>query len=80
MGRFYVAFAAILIPFLIVNGVLTGLFLEEPVMWYNDKENLGIRLGTIPVENVFYGLLLLTMNVSIYEWLKARAGEYYSIY
>lgn len=80
MGRFYVAFAAILIPFLIVNGVLTGLFLEEPVMWYNDKENLGIRLGTIPVENIFYGLLLLTMNVSIYEWLKARAGEYYSIY
>ncbi|HEX5169808.1 MAG TPA: lycopene cyclase domain-containing protein [Cyclobacteriaceae bacterium] len=80
MGRFYVAFAVTLVPFFIVNGILTGSFIDEPVVWYNNEENLGIRIGTIPIEDAFYGLLLLTMNVSIYEFLKTRDGEYYSIY
>ena len=80
MGRFYLAFAIILIPFFIVNGILTGSFIDNPVVWYNNEANLGIRVGTIPVEDFFYGLLLLMMNVSIYEWLKIRDGDYYSIY
>src|SRR6187399_149007 len=45
MGRFYFAFAMILIPFFIVNGILTGSFIDQPVVRYNDAENLGIRLG-----------------------------------
>ena len=70
VGRFYVAFAVILIPFFIVNGILTGSFIEGEVVWYDNDENLGIRLGTIPLEDVFYGLLLLIMNVSLYEFLQ----------
>ena len=77
MGRFYVAFAVILIPFFIVNGVLTGSFIDEQVVWYNNNENLGIRLGTIPVEDIFYALLLLVMNVSVYEWFRLRKEGYY---
>lgn len=80
MGRFYLAFAIILIPFFFVNGILTGSLIDDPVVWYNNEENLGIRMGTIPLEDTFYALLMLTMNVSIYEWLKTRAGDYYSIY
>ncbi len=72
MGRFYMAYAVILIPFFIVNGILTGSFIEEEVVWYNNHENLGIRLGTIPIEDIFYGMLLILMNVVIYEWLKAK--------
>ena len=38
-------------PFLLVNGVLTGLLDSvSPPVWYNDSENLGLRLMTIPVE------------------------------
>ena len=70
MGRFYFAFAVILIPFLIVNGFLTGLFTEEPVVWYNDDENLGIRLGTIPIEDVVYGMLVLLVPITIWEKLE----------
>lgn len=74
MGRFYFAFAFILIPFFIVNGILTGSFIDEPVIWYNNKENLGIRLGTIPLEDVFYGMLMVLIPVTIAETLEERAS------
>lgn len=68
LGRFYVSYFISLFPFFIVNGVLTYL----PVVTYNNTENLGIRIFTIPIEDTIYCLLLLLMNVIIYEWLKHR--------
>ena len=56
IGKFYRTYLVSLIPFLIVNGILTSL----PVVIYNDTENLGIRIFTIPVEDTMYSLLLLT--------------------
>jgi lycopene cyclase domain-containing protein len=72
LGRFYLTYAFILVPFLIVNGILTGTGIQEPVVWYNNDENLGVRLGTIPVEDVFYGMLLILLNISIFEFLQKR--------
>lgn len=67
-AAFLVAYAIILIPFLLVNGFLTAL----PVVLYNDAENMGIRIYTIPFEDSFYGMLLVLMNISIYERLRNR--------
>lgn len=72
MGRFYFAFIFILIPFFIVNGILTGSFIDEPVVWYNNEENLGIRIATIPIEDMFYGLLMILMSITIAEELERR--------
>lgn len=63
---FLISFVIVLIPFLIVNGFLTAI----PVVLYNDEENLGIRIYTIPFEDIFYGMLLVMMDISLYENLQ----------
>lgn len=65
---FLVSYTIILIPFLIVNGFLTAI----PVVLYNDAENLGIRIYTIPFEDTFYGMLLVMMDIAIYEKIRCR--------
>ena len=70
LRRFYISFLVILIPFFIVNGVLTGSFISEPVVWYNDIENLRIRLFTIPIEDIGYAFNLLFLVVFFNEQLK----------
>ncbi|SHM40588.1 lycopene cyclase domain-containing protein [Cyclobacterium lianum] len=72
LGRFLFGFLVTLIPFMLVNGVLTGSWLDEPIVGYNDEENLGIRIGTVPLEDSVYLLGLLLLNVSIYEKLLKR--------
>ncbi len=67
---FYLTFCIILIPFFLVNGILTGSFIDEQIVWYNDAENLGIRLFTIPIEDVGYAFNLLYMNILLIEKLK----------
>jgi len=62
----------LLIPFFIVNGMLTGTGLQQPVVWYNNNENIGLRLFTIPVEDIFYGFELILLNVFFYEYFKNR--------
>ena len=75
LGRFYLAYLVLLIPFLVVNGILTGTGITEEVVWYNNSENLSVRMLTIPVEDVIYGMLLILMNLTIYEYLKQRAEK-----
>ena len=68
-AAFLVAYVIILIPFLIVNGFLTAI----PVITYNNAENLATRIYTIPVEDIFYGMLLVMMNIVGYEKLLKRS-------
>ena len=72
LQQFYLTFIVILIPFLIVNGILTGVITEEPVVWYNDAENLGIRIITIPIEDIGYAFTMLFGNLMIFETLRSK--------
>jgi lycopene cyclase domain-containing protein len=66
-GKSVAVYAFLLIPFLIVNGILTGTGIDEPVVIYNNNENMGVRMLTIPVEDIFYGYLLFMLNLLFYH-------------
>lgn len=69
---FLISYCVILLPFLAVNGILTS----WPVVLYNNSENLNIRIFTIPLEDIFYGMFLAMMNIVIYDKLKPRSSSY----
>lgn len=66
LGFFLLAWLVALLPKLVVNGILTSL----PVVSYNPEHIIGLRVGTIPVEDFFYFFGLLLLNVMVYENLK----------
>ncbi len=68
MGRFYLAYLISLLPFYIVNGILTSV----PIVMYNNDENMGFRIGSIPFEDHFYSMSLLLMNILFYEYHKKK--------
>ncbi len=73
-SSFFISYLVIVIPFLIVNGFLTAI----PVVMYNDTENLGLRIFSflpspmhnIPAEDIFYGMLLILMNIAAFEKIR----------
>lgn len=71
LSRFYQTYLVSLLPFFIVNGILTAL----PVVIYNDNENLGIRLYTIPVEDSLYAFLMILMSISGAEFFRSRLSS-----
>lgn len=72
LNRFYIIYSILLVPFFIVNGVLTGTGLEEEVVWYDPTQFMNLRILTIPVEDIFYGMELILINLLIYKLLLKR--------
>ena len=66
-SRFYLAYLVTVIPFCVVNGILTGLLTAEPIVVYNPYEYLGVRLVSIPLDDLMYGFLLLFGIVTLME-------------
>lgn len=72
LGRFIFAYLVHLIPLMLCNGILTGGLTEEPVVIYNNSENLGIRIWTVPIEDTIYSMTLFLMNISIFEKIRSQ--------
>lgn len=71
MNRFYLSFLVILIPFMIINGILTGSFIQGEVVWYNENEITGIRILTIPIEDFAYGFSLILINLLLMNYFRS---------
>ncbi|HET8803668.1 MAG TPA: lycopene cyclase domain-containing protein [Aequorivita sp.] len=72
LNTFFPVFLILLVPFFIVNGFLTGSWIHEQVVWYKDAENLGIRIGTVPIEDSIYALSMLLTIFVLMEKFKEK--------
>lgn len=79
LQTFFISFLLILVPFAVVNGILTGSFIDEPVVFYNNAENLGIRLGTIPVEDIGYAFSMLLMTLVLMDKTENKTQQHESL-
>jgi len=86
LGYFLYAWIILLIPFFISNGILTGLHfyhydlfntsnvtITEAIVRYNNQFNLGIRIWSVPVEDFFYGLAMVLLTISPYEFFRLKS-------
>lgn len=74
----YVPIAVLLsmIPFFIMNSILTGSFTPEPIVWYDNLQNIGFRWGTIPAEDILYSFLLVAGNILVFRFLVERKQNF----
>lgn len=56
---YLIIYPVLLIPFILVNGILTGTGIEQAVFDYNPQVMMGIRILSIPLEDFFYNFSLL---------------------
>ena len=68
--RFWIAIGLSYVPFLLFNGILTGL----PVVTYGEKAIVGIRLLSIPAEDFFYSFSLLGFAMLAYTRVRRSDG------
>jgi lycopene cyclase domain-containing protein len=64
-----VTFVLSMIPFFIMNGALTGMFTSEPIVWYDSNEMVDVRMWSIPIQDVVYGMSLIFSVIFVFEKL-----------
>jgi lycopene cyclase domain-containing protein len=60
-------FLFFLFPVLFLTFIFNGYLTSRPVVTYNKKVKSNINIWTIPIEDFIYGLILIVINVFIYE-------------
>lgn len=63
---FYLFLAVILGFKFLVNGYLTAV----PIVLYDSRFFLGARVGSIPLEDFFFGFSMVTMTIIFWEYFK----------
>lgn len=67
IGKASFAYLILMPGFFAVNGILTGSLIPSPVVNYNPDDFLGVRMGTIPVEDVVYGYSQFLLNIYFFK-------------
>lgn len=67
IGKASLVFFILMLGFMPVNGVLTGTGLEAPIVNYNPKAFLNIRILTIPIEDAVYGYTQFLLNIYFFK-------------
>lgn len=72
IGKASLVFTVLMLGFLPVNGVLTGTGLESPIVNYNPRDFLGVRILTIPIEDAVYGYTQFLLVLYFFKLFKKR--------
>ena len=64
--EFYIYLSVIMLFKLLVNGFLTG----QNIVQYNPAFFLGPRIGSIPLEDFFFGFSMITLTIVFWERFK----------
>ena len=48
--------------------------IADQIVWYNNDHNLQLRIFSMPVDDLFYGFLMIAMTVVAYELIARRLG------
>ena len=67
-----VSFLISLIPFLVINGILTGGCTSAPIVWYSELQKVTPRVWTIPLEDVLYSFTLVVSAFILTELFEKR--------
>lgn len=83
LSLFMFMYVIILVPFILSNGVLTGIDfwqypiinfdvenIHEKIVWYNNEHNLRLRTFSVPIDDIAYGLAMLLLTITVYERFK----------
>lgn len=72
-AQFFVSYLIAMIPFLLVNGILTGTGIEDQVVWYNSEHIFNVRILTIPIEDSIYNFGMLLLTIGSFELIVKRS-------
>ena len=75
IGKASLVYAILMLGFFPVNGILTGSGLETPIVNYNPGDFLGIRIGTIPIEDAVYGYTQFLLVLYFFKQFKHMHDE-----
>ncbi|MFV0220617.1 lycopene cyclase domain-containing protein [Empedobacter falsenii] len=75
IGKASFVFTILMLGFFPVNGILTGTGLESPIVNYNPDDFLGIRMGTIPIEDAVYGYTQFLLVLYFFKQFKSKSHE-----
>lgn len=68
--RFWLFLLAVVGLNFVFNGYLTG----RPVVHYDPRYQLDLRIGTVPVEDFVYGSALMIGVVALFHWFEGRSA------
>ncbi|MCG8698087.1 MAG: lycopene cyclase domain-containing protein, partial [Bacteroidales bacterium] len=75
LQRYLAIFPVLFIPFLIVNGILTGTGIEQEVFSYDESRIIGVRIFTMPAEDGVYCFSLLLSVMVFTELIEGRSKK-----
>lgn len=68
-NKLFYLFLAVIFGFkILVNGYLT----KTNIVMYNPQFFMGIRLGSIPLEDFLFGFSMVTLGIILWEYFKKK--------